>query len=60
MLSMLDSAETPEETNLPGYRFHVLSGRDRHRYSLTVSGNWRLTFGWEGADAVHLDYEDYH
>jgi proteic killer suppression protein len=27
---------------------------------LIVSRNWRLTFGWDGQDAVELDLEDYH
>jgi len=25
-----------------------------------VSGNWRLTFLFEGEDAVLVDYHDYH
>jgi len=27
---------------------------------MTVSRNWRLTFGWDGEDAIELDLEDYH
>jgi proteic killer suppression protein len=30
------------------------------RYAMTVSRNWRLTFAWDGEDAVHVDLEDYH
>lgn len=28
--------------------------------SVTVSGNWRLTFHFEKQDAVLVDYQDYH
>jgi plasmid maintenance system killer protein len=30
------------------------------RASVTVNGNWRLTFAFEGKDAVLVDYQDYH
>ncbi|TFD05542.1 type II toxin-antitoxin system RelE/ParE family toxin [Cryobacterium sp. TMT1-66-1] len=29
-------------------------------YAIWVSGNWRLTFVFEGVDVVLLDYVDYH
>lgn len=37
-----------------------LKGRDKGRYSVRVTGNWRLTFAWEDGDAVAVDLEDYH
>jgi proteic killer suppression protein len=46
--------------NLEGYRFHRLKGRDKDRYSVSVSGNWRITFAFAGKDAVDVDLEDYH
>lgn len=46
--------------NLPGLRFHPLKGADRGRYALDVSGNWRITFGWDQTDATDVDLEDYH
>jgi proteic killer suppression protein len=45
--------------NLPGYRFHALHGRSK-RCSVTVTRTWRITFEWDGEDAVRIDYEDYH
>lgn len=60
MLDALDVAAEPADLNLPGYRFHALKGRDKGRYSLRVSGNWRLTFEFRDGDAFVLDYEDYH
>ena len=60
ILARLDGAVSPEDMNLPGYRFHGLRGRDKGRYAVDASGNWRITFGWNGKDAVDIDLEDYH
>jgi toxin HigB-1 len=60
ILRALDDASRPEDMNLPGFRFHPLVGRDRGRYAINVSGNWRITFGWTEADAIDVDLEDYH
>jgi proteic killer suppression protein len=58
MLFVLDAATLPEQMNLPGYFFHGLRGE--RRWSIRVTGNWRITFGWDGNDAVDVDLEDYH
>ena len=60
MLDRLDAAARPEDMNLPGWRFHALKGDRAGEYSVTVSGNWRLTFAFEGEDAVGVNLEDYH
>jgi proteic killer suppression protein len=60
MLRQLNVARAPDEMNLPGYFFHVPRGGDKGRYSLRVTGNYRLTFGWKGEDATEVDLEDYH
>ena len=60
ILRALEAAEKPEDMNIPGYRFHGLVGRDAGRYSVRVTGNWRITFGWEGEDSIEVDLEDYH
>ena len=60
ILVALDAAASPENMDLPGYHFHGLTGRDRGRYSVRMTGNWRITFGWSGEDAVEVDLEDYH
>ena len=46
--------------NVPGWRFHSLSGGLTGHYAVTVNGNWRLTFRFEDGDAVLVDYQDYH
>ena len=58
MLLALDAVTQPEHVNLPGYFFHGLQGVPR--WSIRVTGNWRITFGWDGVDAIDLDLEDYH
>ena len=60
ILRALEAATRPEDLDLPGYRFHSLIGRDKGRYSARVTGNWRVTFGWQDVDAVGVDLEDYH
>ena len=44
----------------PGWRVHRLSG-DRHdEWSVSVSGNWRITFQEGGGYIDRLNLEDYH
>ena len=60
ILSALDEATGPHEMDLPGYRRHRLKGKSKGYFSVWVSGNWRVTFRFEGVDAVDVDYTDYH
>jgi proteic killer suppression protein len=60
ILLALNAARSPEAMNVPGLRFHALKGSDRGRYAVDASGNWRITFAWNGEDAVDVDLEDYH
>jgi toxin HigB-1 len=46
--------------NLPGWHPHQLQGDLTGHWSVRVSGNWRLTFCFEGEDAILVDYRDYH
>ena len=59
-LAALDTAQMINDMDIPGYRLHPLKGRKRGRWSISVSGNWRLTFQFEQGNAYVLDYEDYH
>ena len=60
LLKALDAATRPEAMNLPGSRFHALKGDSKGRYAIWASENWRITFGWDGDDAIAVDLEDYH
>jgi proteic killer suppression protein len=59
-LARLDAAKTAADMNVPGWGLHPLTGQLAGHYSVTVNGNWRLTFMFEGEDAVLVDYQDYH
>ena len=59
-LTTLSVAEAPEEMNVPGWRYHALIGELSGFYSVTVNGNWRLTFKFDGKEAELIDYKDYH
>jgi proteic killer suppression protein len=60
LLARLDVAAKPEDMNLPGWGFHGLEGQLAGRFAVSVNGNWRMTFEFDGTDDVLLDYEDYH
>lgn len=60
LLTALNVAKTPEQMNLPGFRFHSLQPPGSNRYAAWVNGNYRITFRFEGEDAYDVDYVDYH
>jgi proteic killer suppression protein len=60
LLRRLAVARSPDQMNAPGLFFHALGGDQSGRFSVRVSGNWRLTFAFDGEDATDLDLEDYH
>lgn len=59
-LAALDTARTIEDMDIPGFRLHPLKGERRGRWSITVNGNWRVTFEFKDGNAYVLGYEDYH
>jgi proteic killer suppression protein len=60
LLATLEQAKRPEDMAIPGAGLHALTGDMAGRWALTVTRNWRITFGWRGEDAVDVDLEDYH
>lgn len=60
LLARLDQAQSAQDMNLPGWRLHPLHGELAGHWAVSVSGNWRLTFTFEGIDAAVVDYLDYH
>ena len=59
-LAALDTAQIIEDMDVPGFGLHALKGDQKGRWSISVSGNWRLTFEFEDGNIYLLDYEDYH
>jgi len=60
MLTRLDVAARPEDMDAPGWGLHGLKHDLAEHWAVSVSGNWRMTFTFEGTDAVLVDYQDYH
>ena len=59
-LAKLDSAKTADDMNLPGWKLHSLKGNLDDHWAVWVDQNWRITFTFDGEDAVLVDYQDYH
>lgn len=59
-LIALDTAMTIDDMNIPGFKLHPLKGEMHNRWSISVNGNWRLTFEFKDGNVYVLDYEDYH
>ena len=59
-LGRLDGARNAADMDLPGWRWHPLTGNFDGHWAVWVDKNWRLTFAFEGNDAVLVDYQDYH
>jgi proteic killer suppression protein len=60
VLAVLEAASQPADLNLPGYRLHALKGDMKGYWSVSISGNWRITFRMENGDAFDVDLVDYH
>lgn len=59
-LAALDSALVLEDLDIPGYRLHELKGNRKGIWSISVNGNWRITFEFVDGSIFIVNYEDYH
>jgi addiction module HigA family antidote len=59
-LARLDASQSAKDMNIPGWHLHSLKDDLAGHWAVSVSGNWRLIFKFEGTDAVLVDYLDYH
>jgi len=59
-LDALNAAIAPADMNIPGFDFHPLGGARAGVHSVHVNGPWCVTFGWDDARAVDVDFEQYH
>lgn len=60
ILGRLGVAREPRDMGLPGLGLHPLKGARQGTWAVSVSGNWRVTFRYEGSDVTDVNYEDYH
>lgn len=59
LLDVLNAAVSPGD--LTGVaKFHALKGDRRGEWSMHISGNWVLTFRFDGQDVTDVNFEDYH
>ncbi|MDO6486587.1 type II toxin-antitoxin system RelE/ParE family toxin [Colwellia sp. 6_MG-2023] len=59
-LAAINTAQEIDDINLPGFKLHPLKGNRDGIWSITVNGNWRITFEFIDGNAYILNYEDYH
>ena len=61
---ILESLDTAKALNtlkaIPGYKLHALSGNLKGRWSIWVTGNFRIVFRFDGENIFDVDYIDYH
>ena len=60
ILTALDSAEAVHDMSAPDFSLHELKGDEKEIWSVSVNGNWRVTFKFEDGNAYIIDYRDYH
>ena len=60
MLSRLDDASRATDMAAPGWKLHALRGELKDHWAVCIDGHWRLTFTFDGNDAILVDYQDYH
>ena len=60
VLGLLNVVRSPSMMNAPGPWFHPLTGDRKGQYAVSISGNWRIVFEFEGEDATNVDLVDYH
>ncbi|MEQ8181216.1 MAG: type II toxin-antitoxin system RelE/ParE family toxin [Smithellaceae bacterium] len=60
ILSFLNVSQEPADMNLPGFRLHSLKGERKGQWAVSVTGNWRIVFEFEGENVTNVDLVDYH
>lgn len=61
VLTAISLAQSPETIlGPPGWRIHQLTGDRAGTWSISVSGNWRVTFRIDDNEVFDLMLEDYH
>ena len=60
MVSRLDDATGPSDMHAPGWKLHALKGDLKGHWTVWVDANWRLTFSFDGPNAILVDCQDYH
>ena len=59
-LTAINTAHNIDDMDIPGFSLHRLKGDRSNIWSISVNGNWRITFEFKDGNAYILNYEDYH
>ena len=60
ILARLAEACEPSNMGLPGLKLHPLKHDLTGFWAVSVSGNWRVIFRFEGENVVDVDLIEYH
>jgi proteic killer suppression protein len=60
MLDRLEASIKADDMDLPGNKFYTLKGDRAGEYAVTVTGNLRITYRFDGQHATAVNLEDYH
>jgi len=60
ILTALNTVQGPRDMGLPGLDLHLLKGELTGFWPVSVSGNRRVIFRFDGNNVTDLDYLDYH
>ena len=60
IIARLDAGLSPQDMNLPGLKLNPLKGQYEGFWAVSVSGNWRVIFRFDGDSVVDVEYLDYH
>jgi proteic killer suppression protein len=58
--ALIVAADMDAVSGPPGWKVHQLKGRRTGTWSISVSGNWRITFDIKKGEICNLNLEDYH
>lgn len=59
-LDVLNAALRLGDIDAHGFDLHRLKGDRKEQWSISVSGNWRITFRFAKGDVFDINLEDYH
>jgi proteic killer suppression protein len=60
VLALLNVSREPVDMNLPGFRLHPLKGERKGQWAVSITGNLRIVFEFEGENATNVELIDYH
>jgi proteic killer suppression protein len=60
VLDVVNRSANTQAMSLPGFNLHPLKQYKPWKWSIWISGAWRLTFEFDKGDAYRVDFEQYH